>query len=145
MSGSHRLISCTPDELFDILRACCADDSRPAAVARSGLRGRLPAQSDRRLLTDASGAVEQPRHAHLVSTTRFGQFHWEVTCDRGANGSIAHLQLQQTQGAARWLPRNVRHVYAIVVGDRILHQLDDYAIEHASQRPRGPQSRGAAA
>jgi hypothetical protein len=146
VSGSHRLICCTPDELFDIVQACCAEHAEQSGEgARGRLRGRRPARSDRRLLTDASANVEPPRRAQLVSITRFGQSHWEVTCDQGANGSIAHLQLQPTQGVARWLPRNVRNVYAIVVGDRILQRLDEYAAGRATQRPTGPQSRSAAA
>jgi len=129
MSGSHRLISCAPDELFDILRACCAEESATAAAERSRRRLPLPPRED--LLANASGSFE-PRRARMVSTTRFGQSQWQVTCEQGAHGSIAHLQLDPTHGLARFLPRHVRTVYLTVVGDRVLQTLDDYAQQRAS-------------
>jgi hypothetical protein len=132
VTGSHRLISCTPGELFDILRACCAHES--AAAGRVGFRGHLPVRSNRRLLMRADGRFDSPNRAQMVSTTRFGHSRWVVTCDQGAHGSIAHLQLEPIDGIVRWLPGPVRSVYLTVVGDRMLRTISDYASEHASVR-----------
>jgi hypothetical protein len=136
MTGSHRLISCTPEELFEILRACCADQS--AAADRSGFRRRLPHRLDRRLLIEACGRFESPHRAQMVSTTRFGQSYWELTCDRGAHGSIAHLQLEPRYGIARWLPRHVQTVYLTALGDRMLQTIGAYAVRHATSRTSTP-------
>ena len=130
MTGSHRLIRCPPAELFDILIACCEAESA-AARAR---RVRLPTRSDRRMLTHAAELSWQPpQRAALVSRTRFGQAEWEVTCERGAQGSIAHLKVRPTRGPAKWLPRPVQSLYLTVIGDRMLHTLADYATAKRSQ------------
>jgi hypothetical protein len=128
VTGSHRLIRCTPDELFDILRACCAEES--AAAGREPARRRRPRSPIRGLLSSASGSFE-PRRAQMVSTAGFGQSQWQLTCDQGAHGSIAHLQFDSTHGLARWLPRHVRTVYLTVVGDRMLETINEYARQRA--------------
>jgi hypothetical protein len=129
VTGSHRLIRCTPDELFDLLRACCADQS--AAASRELTRRRRPGISSRDLLSSASGSFE-PRRARMVSTAPFGRSQWQLTCDQGAHGSIAHLQFDSTHGLARWLPRHVRTVYLTAVGDRMLQTLNEYARQRAT-------------
>lgn len=130
MTGSHRLIRCPADELFDVLAACCAAES---AAEETGLRGRLPTRSDRRMLTHAAAMDRGPsQRAQMVSSTRFGQAEWEVTCEQGAQGSIAHLEVRPTRGPAKWLPGPVRTVYLTVVGGRMLDTLADYA---AANRP----------
>lgn len=63
----------------------------------------------------------------MVSAARFGQSQWQLTCDQGAHGSIAHLQFDSTHGLARWLPRHVRTFDLTVVGDRMLETLNEYA------------------
>jgi hypothetical protein len=87
----------------------------------------------------ARGRFDPPHRAQMVSTTRFGQSRWEVTCDQGANGSIAHLQLEPIDGIVRWLPRHVRSVYLTVVGDQMLRTISEYATQHASSRTSPPQ------
>jgi hypothetical protein len=107
-----------------------------------GIRGHLPVRANRRLLMRAHGRFDPPRRAQMVSMMRFGQARWEVTCDQGANGSIAHLQLESTGGLARLLPRHLRFIYLTVVGDRMLRTIDDYAANlRRSGRDSGLRSR----